>query len=96
MDTEEVFRRLRALKPRFAEMKIRRMAVFGSYARGDAHLKSDLDVLIDPLDGFTLFDMVDLKASLESELNMQVDVVTMRGAQRNARYRHIKEEARDV
>jgi predicted nucleotidyltransferase len=96
MNTEEVFRRLRALKPRFEEMKIKRMAVFGSHARGDARPDSDVDVLIEPNGVFTLFDMVDVKNRLEAELHCNVDVVTFRGLQRNPRFSYAQEEATDV
>lgn len=50
-------------------------AVFGSYARGDFHADSDLDLLVDFDDGVNLFDMIGLEQFLEDRLGCKVDVV---------------------
>ena len=50
-------------------------AVFGSYARGDFHADSDLDLLVDFDDGVNLFDMIGLEQFLENKLGCKVDVV---------------------
>lgn len=96
MNNDEVFRRLRALKPRFSEMKIKRMAVFGSYARGEERSDSDVDILIEPSsDVFTLFDMSDIKCDLEKKLGLRVDVLTFDGIHPRLKSR-ILSEAKDV
>jgi predicted nucleotidyltransferase len=51
-------------------------AVFGSYARGDFHTDSDLDLLVDVDPGATLFDLVGLQHFLEDKLGCKVDVGT--------------------
>jgi len=50
--------------------------VFGSVARGEDEPGSDLDLLVDPLPGFSLVDLGVLKFSLEELLGVQVDVAT--------------------
>ena len=50
-------------------------AVFGSYARGDFHADSDLDLLVDFDEGVNLFDMIGLEHFLEDRLGCKVDVV---------------------
>ena len=50
-------------------------AVFGSYARGDFHADSDLDLLVDFDKGVNLFDMIGLEQFLEDKLGCKVDVV---------------------
>jgi len=50
-------------------------AIFGSYARGDNHVDSDLDLLVDLDDGADLFDLVGLQQFLEDKLGCGVDVV---------------------
>ena len=50
-------------------------AIFGSYARGDFHVDSDLDLLVDFDDGANLFDMIGLEQFLEDKLGCKVDVV---------------------
>ena len=51
-------------------------AVFGSYARGDFHADSDLDLLVDMEAGASLFDLVGLQLFLEDRLGCKVDVGT--------------------
>lgn len=50
--------------------------VFGSVLRGDDRDGSDLDVLVDPLPGATLFDLGGLQVELEEILGVPVDLLT--------------------
>lgn len=50
--------------------------VFGSVLRGQDVDSSDLDLLVDPLPGTTLFDLGGLQDELEELLGLRVDVVT--------------------
>ncbi len=53
---------------------VRRIGIFGSYARDDAHVTSDIDVLVEL--GEPTFDhYMDLKFYLERLLNNEVDLV---------------------
>ncbi len=58
-------------------------SVFGSYARGQAHADSDLDILVDYADGVSLFDHFDLKAELEKRSGKNVDIVSSRTVSRH-------------
>lgn len=58
------------------QYKAQIVAVFGSYARGDFHADSDLDLLVDMDPGATLFDLVGLQHFLENRLRCKVDVGT--------------------
>lgn len=66
--------KLRAMKPRFAEMNIKRLRVFGSQARGDARPDSDVDLLVDFVEGPTLMTIARTQNMLEDELGADVDV----------------------
>ena len=55
---------------------VRRSAVFGSLARGEAISDSDIDILVDFSGGESLLDLIKLKIDLESVLNKKVDVIT--------------------
>ena len=52
--------------------------IFGSYARGDFHADSDLDLLVDFDEGANLFDLVGLQQFLEEKLGCKVDIVSRR------------------
>src|SRR5947209_17834823 len=56
---------------------VKRAAIFGSFARGNAKANSDVDFLIEyKSKNASLFDLVDLKSELEETLGRKVDVVT--------------------
>ena len=50
--------------------------VFGSALAGTDREESDLDILVDPLPGATLFDLGALQVELEDILGVGVDLVT--------------------
>ncbi len=50
--------------------------VFGSVLRGEDDANSDLDLLVDPLQGATLFDLGAIQIELEELLGVAVDVLT--------------------
>ena len=52
------------------------LRVFGSVARGTAKPASDIDLLVDPLPGATLFDLGALQVELEELLGARVDLLT--------------------
>ena len=54
------------------------VGIFGSYARGEETPNSDIDVLVNFLDGATLFDLSGLTIFLKKKLQRQVDVVSKR------------------
>ncbi len=58
--------------------KVRQIGLFGSYARGEQNVGSDIDFLVDFLPGADLFDLSGLKQYLEQVFDHQVDVVPIR------------------
>lgn len=65
-DVRAAVARCRAANPR----------VFGSVLRGDDAQGSDIDLLVDPLPGATLFDLGGLQVELEALLGVPVDLLT--------------------
>ena len=59
--------------------------IFGSYARGDFHADSDLDLLVDFDEGADLSDLVGLQQFLEEKLGCKVDLVSRRSLREELR-----------
>lgn len=77
-DRQEILRALREVRPRLArEFGVRRIAIFGSYARGDQREDSDIDVLVevDPSIGLRFVDLAD---EIEALLGVRADVISRR------------------
>ena len=75
MRRDEILAKLRALKPWLAQQGIARVRLFGSYARDEAHLDSDIDLLVNlsrPL-GLDQFRVED---ELGTKLGAKVQMVT--------------------
>ena len=51
-------------------------SVFGSFARGEAHPDSDLDLLVRYEEAVSLFDVGGLKFELENLLGIKVDLIS--------------------
>ena len=69
----------------------RHLALFGSAARDDLRVDSDIDVLVE-FDGPATFDgYFDLKTYLEQLLGRRVDLVTEKGLKPRAR-RHVEKD----
>ncbi|MBC7605192.1 MAG: nucleotidyltransferase family protein [Ramlibacter sp.] len=52
------------------------LRVFGSVLHGADREGSDLDLIVDPLPGATLFDLGGLQSELEGLLGVRVDLLT--------------------
>ena len=73
--------------------EVKRAAIFGSFARGTANSKSDVDFLIEYKGkNKTLFDLVGLKLDLEEILDRKVDVITYRSIYWRLRERILAEQ----
>ena len=79
MHREEVLRRLTAQRSRLADFGVKRLAVFGSVARGDARPDSDIDVLVEFAGAATYDQYMRLKDFLEALLESPVDLLTRKG-----------------
>ena len=76
MTREEIVRTLKVHVADVASFGVRRLALFGSVARGEDLPNSDVDVLV-AFEGETTFDRYfDLKFWLEDLLGRSVDLVT--------------------
>ena len=79
------------IKIRLRKSGVKRSAIFGSYARGEATNASDVDLLIEPPKGATLLDIIELEQKLASALHRDVDLLTYRSVYRPLRRRIFRE-----
>lgn len=68
----------------FKKYNLLNVRIFGSYAKGIATQKSDVDFLVKFKDGASLFDLYDLKEDLKRKLKKKVDILTLQSAKENA------------
>ena len=75
---EIIVERLRTIKPALRqEFPLRRMALFGSWARGEQTETSDVDILVD-VDPSIGLRFVTLAERLEALLDQHVDLISSR------------------
>jgi uncharacterized protein len=81
MDKHEIIARLKENEAALKAQGVAHAALFGSVARGDHRLDSDIDIMIelDPAARVTMFDYVDIKEYIESLFQVPLDVVNRDG-----------------
>ena len=60
--------------PILKEAGVKRSSLFGSVGRGEARTTSDIDILVEPPKGMSLFGFVGLQHKLEKALGRKVDL----------------------
>jgi len=76
-EQEKVIKELKAkIVPVLKKYGVVRAGLFGSVVRGEAKMKSDIDILVEFEKGKSLLDLLGLKIELEEMLKGQVDVIT--------------------
>ena len=70
--------------------KVRRLALFGSYARGDQGPDSDVDILVD-IDPSVGLEFATLAEQIEQLLGLSVELVSLRAIKPN-QLRHIEQD----
>lgn len=82
MDYEKLRKNRNLILSSAKQNKIRTVKVFGSVARREANLGSDLDLLVEFEEDGNLFDLIRFKQSVEALLQVKVDVVTEKSIHR--------------
>jgi predicted nucleotidyltransferase len=81
MRRDEAIAKLKASEDAVRALGATSLYLYGSTARDEADLVSDVDVFVeyDTSKSFDLFDLVGIKHALEDRLNAEVDVATRDG-----------------
>jgi uncharacterized protein len=91
----QIQKKLTAHKSEFSiRFRVKNLAVFGSYARGDQRPDSDLDVLVE-FNAPVGVEFIDLGNYLEHLLDLRVDLVSRNGIKPKY-YKAISDELRFV
>ena len=76
MGKQEIIKIIRNKKPEMeSRYGVQRLGLFGSHVRGSQRKKSDIDILVTFNRDIDLFDFLDLRKYLESQLQAKVDLV---------------------
>lgn len=78
--TEEVLNLLKQKKTDLQKKyPLSELGLFGSYARGDININSDIDILVDFHSRIDGFDYIRLAHELEDLFNQKIDLVSRKG-----------------
>lgn len=92
MRPSEALKRHRDAIRKIAEShRVRNVRVFGSVMRGTDRDGSDLDLLVEPTDETTLFDIGAIRHELRQLLGFSVDVLTPKALPEKFRERVVEE-----
>ena len=61
------------------KFRVKRFGIFGSYARREQTLSSDIDILVDYEELPNLLELIELEYYLEEILHLKIDLVTRNG-----------------
>jgi predicted nucleotidyltransferase len=96
---DKKMRALEILKPKIIKILkkygIKKAGIFGSYVRGEAKNKSDIDILVEPPKGIG-FGFVGIQFELEDELKIKVDLVSYNWLSPYLKERILKEEVKII
>lgn len=71
---------------------VKKAAIFGSFARGEAKKNSDIDILVEIKEEVSLLDFIGLKFEIEDALGRKVDLVEYNTLKPFIRERALKEQ----
>jgi hypothetical protein len=86
MERSEAISRLEAHEAELRRLGVEHLFLFGSTARGDARVDSDVDLFFDhPKGSIGLYELMDLKEAASRILGHKADVMTRRSLHRASR-----------
>jgi len=78
MTRDEILKYINSQKPELLKKYgVTKIGLFGSYARGEAIEKSDIDIVVE-LEKPDLFYLIGIKQTFQEDMNAKVDIVRLR------------------
>lgn len=75
----------RIISPIARSYGVKRIYLFGSYAKGTATDESDIDLLVEKGDPMSLLKLSGMRQQVEEELELPVDLITTAGVEESFR-----------
>jgi len=92
MRPREILKKLEAEKPYLRErFKVKRLGLFGSFARNEPAKGSDIDILVEFQEPISLFKFIDLENHLGKILEKKVDLVSKKALKPRLKKQILKE-----
>jgi predicted nucleotidyltransferase len=93
---KEILSFLKQNKPKLKHYKVKRLGLFGSYARGEQHKNSDIDMVVEYEEGGKSFaNFLGLVDFLEEAFHQEVELVTAESLSKHIKP-YIEKEAKYV
>ncbi len=90
--SEEIFSQLSDLKKELAKKySVKKIGIFGSFARDDANERSDVDILVEYNESPGFFEFIELEDYLKEKLGRNVDLATKNALKPSIRKRVLSE-----
>jgi len=90
LSSKQIIELLREYKDKIQHFKVKKIGLFGSFLKGTANSKSDIDLLVE-FETTTFDNYMDLKFFLERLFKRKVDIVIESNLKKQIQY--VKEEA---
>lgn len=72
-----------AVEPIASDYGVKKLYLFGSYAKGTANENSDIDILVEKGKPMSLLKLSGMRQKVQEALNLSVDLVTTTGIEEN-------------
>jgi len=93
MNKDTIIKYLKNRKPKFEEKYgVTKIGLFGSFARGNSHEDSDIDIVVE-LKKPDLLTLVAIKQHVEHDLGISVDIVRNRTRMNHTLKKRIEQDA---
>jgi predicted nucleotidyltransferase len=89
---EEIEEIKKKIIPILKKFNVTKAGIFGSYARGENKKKSDVDILAEIDNKYSLFEVIGLKIELEKAVKKKVDLVEYALIRKEIRESILKDE----